>query len=135
MTRINCIPVEELTREHLIAEYREIPRVVPLAHKAWLRGENPEAMPGYYVLGNGHVRFFYARLGYIRQRFFKLVNEMERRGYTCNFNDVPQEYFEMPTAWRKDWTPTHMAMDLNRKRIEKRLEESRKKSQKAQETA
>ena len=34
MTRINCIPVEELSTPHLIAEYRELPRVFALAHNA-----------------------------------------------------------------------------------------------------
>ena len=27
MTRINCVPVEELTDKHLGAEYRELPRL------------------------------------------------------------------------------------------------------------
>lgn len=31
MTRINRIPVEELSRQHLVAEYRELPRVFALA--------------------------------------------------------------------------------------------------------
>ena len=32
MTRINLIPVKELSDQHLIAEYREIPRVIKQEH-------------------------------------------------------------------------------------------------------
>lgn len=37
MTRVNVIPVEELHDKHLIAEYREIPRIVNLVRKNWKR--------------------------------------------------------------------------------------------------
>jgi len=33
MTRINVIPVEELTTKHLVAEYRENPRAFALARR------------------------------------------------------------------------------------------------------
>jgi len=60
MTRINCIPVEELHNKHLLVEYRELPRVFTLAHNAIEKGrwESPAA----YVLGAGHVKFFYNKL-------------------------------------------------------------------------
>jgi hypothetical protein len=38
MTRINCIPVEEPSAPHLVAEYRALPRVFALARKAAARG-------------------------------------------------------------------------------------------------
>jgi deoxyribonuclease (pyrimidine dimer) len=41
MTRINVVPPRELTRQHLIAEYRELPRVFGLVKKAAARGERP----------------------------------------------------------------------------------------------
>ena len=34
MTRINVVPVQELQREHLVAEYKEIVRVFALARAA-----------------------------------------------------------------------------------------------------
>jgi len=33
MTRINCIPVTELHNKHLVAEYRELPRIFKLARR------------------------------------------------------------------------------------------------------
>lgn len=43
MTRINCVPVEELSGPHLVAEYRELPRVFALAEKAAAPSRSPPA--------------------------------------------------------------------------------------------
>jgi deoxyribonuclease (pyrimidine dimer) len=61
MTRVNVIPVQELTKQHLVAEYREIMRV-PGALKKSLQRKKPfcnSEIPENYVLGKGHVKFFY----------------------------------------------------------------------------
>lgn len=78
MTRINCVPVRELSGPHLVAEYRELPRVFALASKAAIRGDLMQ--PAAYTLGKGHLLFFYTRLGYLVRRHTELVQEMKRRG-------------------------------------------------------
>lgn len=113
MTRINCVPPSELSREHLIAEYRELPRVFKLAESAAKRG-NFKPM-SEYVLGSGHVKFFYTRLGYCVQRFRLLVGEMLIRGYNPNHLDVPK--FEVPESWMGQWQPSENALKINRQRI------------------
>lgn len=122
MTRINCIPVRELTRQHLVAEYRELPRIFKQAQAAFDRGEQPDDQrnPQQYVLGTGHVRFFYPRLGFLRQRHAQLVAEMARRSYTANL-DCSSAGLNLPAAWQRNWTPTPNAMALNRARIQLRL--------------
>lgn len=117
MTRINCVPPQELHQKHLVAEYRELPRVFALAHAAMLRGEVPTdpRNPKDYVLGSGHVRFFYPRLGYLRRRFAALVAEMKSRGYAPKHLDVPK--VELPNEWLTDWEPDAKALKLNRERI------------------
>lgn len=119
MTRINCIPVGELTNKHLVAEYRELPRVFKLA-----RMPKPnEQFPQHYTLGTGHVKFFYDKLHYCYERQHQLYNEMKRRGYK------PKHYPEMlllehghqkVKLWG-DWKPTPQAMMINRQRIKERL--------------
>ena len=122
MTRINCVPPEELTRQHLLAEYRELPRVFGQAAKAAGRGEQPDdpRNPTVYTLGRGHVRFFYGRLRYLAVRHDQLRLEMRRRGYKTN---LPRMWgtVDLPTAWWQDWTPTEADMALNRARIAERL--------------
>jgi len=129
MTRINCIPVEELSRQHLVAEYRELPRVFALARKAALRGFKAEDGPEEYTLGKGHVLFFYTRLRYLALRQQQLVDEMLRRGYQPNFTDsLFENYADIPAYMWQDWTPTESALRLNRQRIAERLAQQEKPS-------
>lgn len=119
MTRINCVPVQELTNKHLLAEYRELPRVFGLAQRAYQRGEDPATFPQEYLLGKGHVRFFYARLEWLTRRWTHIYMEMRGRRYQPMFNSVPQVH--LPTTWWQDWEPTAQALFINRQRIAARL--------------
>lgn len=123
MTRINCIPPSELTGPHLVAEYRELPRIFALVRAAIIRGERPDESrnPSEYRLGPGHVRFFYPRLGYLARRQAELVAEMLARGYAPNFTDTAHLLDGIPIAWCADWQPDVRAMMLNRARIAERL--------------
>lgn len=120
MTRINCIPVEELSTPHLVAEYRELPRVFSLAQRAWERGRYSQ--PDAYTLGKGHILFFYTRLGFLAKRHAQLINEMKRRGYKPAYSPITRDsYPAIPDALWGDWQPTLDAMRLNRQRIADRL--------------
>ena len=114
MTRINCVPPEELSRQHLLAEYRELPRVFKLAEKAFLSGK-PLKAPDQYTLGVGHVKFFYKRLRYCKNRFHALCGEMIRRKYKPQYADVPEVMLDKD--WWQDWVPDSAAIELNRQRI------------------
>lgn len=119
MTRINCVDVAELSGQHLVAEYRELPRVFNLARNACKKGPLPHLEQ--YVLGPGHVRFFYTRVGYLRRRHHELINEMRRRGYRPQFDGIRREAFpEIPDEYWADWIPTKEAIRLNRERIAQR---------------
>jgi hypothetical protein len=122
MTRINCVPPAELTAKHLVAEYRELPRVFRLVRLAIGRGERPDdpRNPAAYTLGRGHIRFFYGRLGYLARRQQALVAEMQRRGYRPSFIETEQLTAGLPPEWCGDWEPTPEALALNRGRIAER---------------
>lgn len=57
MTRINIVPPEELTDQHLMREYQELPRILGLVRKALAKGKTPAdfnlTLPliTYWVLG------------------------------------------------------------------------------------
>ena len=120
MTRINVVDPSLLSDKHLGAEYRELPRVFGLVAQAVARGESPDdpRNPREYVLGTGHVRFFYPRLEYVARRFHALVLECERRGRKIQFSGVPPH--EIPIEWWGDYAPTPEAVKLNLERIELR---------------
>ena len=119
MTRINCVPVEELSGPHLVAEYRELPRVFALALRASQRKDFTQ--PPAYTLGKGHLLFFYTRLGYLVKRHAQLIEEMKRRGYKPGFPGMdPSQYPDIPSSWWADWQPTEEAIAMNRQRIRER---------------
>lgn len=127
MTRINCIPPSELTGPHLVAEYRELPRVFALVRAAIARGERPDDQrnPSSYRLGAGHVRFFYPRLGYLARRQAQLVAEMRTRGYRPQFVATEALTEGFPLTWCLDWEPDAEAIALNRSRIAERMPKAR----------
>lgn len=118
MTRVNCVPVGELSTKHLVAEYREIGRIYALAVSAYNRGEKPEKHGDRYTLGKGHVRFFYSRLGYVVARHRQLIQEMIERGYNPTYRIVVPP--DLPDSWARDWVPDEEAMAINRARIKER---------------
>ena len=124
MTRINLVEPETLCREHLIAEYHELPRIFGLVKKAIERGETPndKRNPSTYRLGKGHVRFFYPRLGFLVDRQNKLVNECKKRGYNINFGGTETLTKGIPKIWFGNYKPTKEALAENKARIDERLE-------------
>jgi hypothetical protein len=117
VTRINCVPAGELSDRHLVAEYRELPRVFGLVRAAVARGERPKPVDGYR-LGEGHVRSFYARLSYLVARHAELVAEMRRRGFKVNF-PAPDSR-GIASEWFGAWAPSEIDLRINRARIKER---------------
>ncbi len=122
MTRINVVPVKELCDKHLLAEYRELPRVFKLARVCY-------DAPSAYTLGSGHVKFFYNKLKWLDVRFAQLVLEMRKRGFNPRYETVPYTGRET-SALYKDWTVTPEALTINRARIEARKSEFKRKEKK-----
>lgn len=124
MTRINVVPVESLTREHLVAEYRELPRVFALAHKASMSSKPwSHKQPKQYCLSTGHVLFFYDKLGYLADRHKQLTLEMLSRGYKPSFTGCLREEWEgrIPKGYWRGYEPDIVALAINAERIAKRL--------------
>ena len=129
MTRINVVPPEELVREHLIAEYRELPRVFTAVQAAQKRGLTPATVgiPSAYVLGTGHMKFFYDKCQFLLRRQQALIREIRSRGFNAN-HGYPNDLLNgLEPHWLNDWEPTEMALYLNRLRIRERLEAKDKK--------
>lgn len=127
MTRINTVPVQELTNQHLLAEYKEIVRPFSLVRNAQAKGVNKYNLhskykvPSEYTLGTGHVLFFYNKLSYLLKRYNALQQELIVRGY--NINPVADKDLSdgIRNEWFGDYEPTQDALTINRERIAKRL--------------
>jgi deoxyribonuclease (pyrimidine dimer) len=122
MTRINVVPPKELHTKHLVAEYREITRLPTNLRTALNRkGKvfNMTEIPSEYVLGKGHVKFFFDKMLFLKKRFESLVDEMLQRGYNPTYRD--SSIFETEEQFMNDYTPTDEAIKINRERIQDRL--------------
>jgi deoxyribonuclease (pyrimidine dimer) len=120
MTRINVVPPKELSGPHLVAEYRELPRIFNLVRTRIQKGHTPSncKIPPNYRLGFGHVLFFYNKLEFLRKRQISLINEMLNRGYSPSFG--PPDISDVSQEWKNDYVPTEEAIEINKARIKER---------------
>lgn len=124
MTRVNCVPVEQLSREHLVAEYRELPRIFGMVRGMIERGVTDPKLadiPSSYRMGTGHMKFFTDKLGWCVQRQKLLVMEMQRRGYKPEFTDPERLLDGIPEAFHGSWSPTSKDLEISWARIRERL--------------
>ena len=75
MTRINTVPVTELVNLHLMAEFRELPRIFTDVRKRMAKGQQPSDInqPSEYKLGTGHCMFFMDKCGYLLNRLQSVI--------------------------------------------------------------
>jgi deoxyribonuclease (pyrimidine dimer) len=125
MTRINLIPPKELMDQHLLAEWREI-KMIPASLRRSLRTKSIidvlRSIPDNYVLGTGHVKYFFDKHTYLRNRYIELTNELISRNFklyhTGDFLDFCQN---LPSEFFNDYTPTSEDYVLIRKRIKEKI--------------
>jgi len=110
MTRINCLPVEELSDQHLFAEYRELPRVRHL--------EPRHSDIKEYKLGDGHVKFFLDKGLWLQHRHEELKNELDARGIQTS---IPVLSLSWDSEFMLDWIPTEKDIEINIERILERI--------------
>jgi deoxyribonuclease (pyrimidine dimer) len=122
MTRINLVPVKELCGKHLVAEYRELPRVFKAAKKWFDKGGNPDLIPAKYKMGEGHVKFFYNKLLFCTIRHEHLFDEMVRRGYKPQYV-ATSLLKQFPATLYGDWVPSESETEISRTRISERIRE------------
>lgn len=79
MTRVNLIDPKILTDQHLNAERVELTMAFSSARRS-LHSRNGLRVGDKFTLNSGHVIFFHNKIGYLKDRFFKLSNEMISRG-------------------------------------------------------
>lgn len=116
MTRINVVPVKELCDQHLLAEHRELTRIP----NAVARGKfSLVGQPEDYKLGEGHVRFFFDKLAFLKRRYAELHAECLARRFNVSYI-WPEDLTTDPNLWR-DYTPTEQALEANRQRIAIRM--------------
>lgn len=110
------MPPAELCDQHLLAEHRELTRIPNAVAKGKF---NLKGQPDDYKLGEGHVRFFFNKLTFLKKRYDALYQECLARGFNVQYfwaENLPDE----PSLWL-DYEPTETALAMNRERIALRM--------------
>ena len=123
MTRINIVPVEELTDQHLMAEYREIFMIgsalqISLKSKDW----DPKRIPKKFTLNTGHVMFFYNKGKYLYNRYEQIKEELTKRNFKLDKTRL-FKVSQFPTEYYNDWKPGDRDYTILRERIEERIKQ------------
>ncbi len=123
MTRINSIPVEHLTNEWLLAEFRELLRIPNkiIAGKTKLCLKR---IPLSYRMGTGHELFFHNKLKWLHARHDQLRLECIKRKININL-EYKFDYESLPLVAKmffyNDWTPSHDDQRINLDRLQERF--------------
>ena len=123
MTRINLVNPQELSDQHLVAEYREIFMVGSALQRSMKSARwefNKQKLPKKFTLNKGHVRFFYNKGKYLHNRYIKLIKEMKNRGMKPD----PKRLFkkeQWPDELYNDWEPNEEDIAVIRCRINQKI--------------
>lgn len=141
MTRINLIDPSVLTDKHLMAEYRELPRVFTAVNKlvfhrkenerlgdGWRKFMESDQISSSYCLGKGHVKFFYNKLPWLIERYRTIYYELRiKRQFNLDkelsnhiLNDAKFLLNSIRLDMIEDWLPSLEEIYLNMARICKR---------------
>ena len=117
MTRVNLVAPQQLTDQHLFAEYREITRLFVQVKNALDKYPAKTVLakiPPTYRLGTGHVLFFYDKLAFIEKRYFLLKDEVLARGFNITPKDDIVDFRQVINArFYQDYTPNMDAVHLS----------------------
>lgn len=118
MTRINVgIPPQELCDQHLLAEYRELPRMVAFAQARAARYHGTGPVPPV-TLGTGHMTSLLPAGAYLASRHQQIREEMHRRQMTVEFSQCP---FADRYPFMGDLEVSQETVQALRQRIQSRL--------------
>jgi len=125
MTRINLVEPHQLTDKHLMAEYRELPRIFTAVLKLQAQSKTPADVdiPENYVLGTGHMKFFYNKIAWLRARYSNLFHELKARGFNLDddlYINVHKSAASIDPMWTLWFEPRPEDIYLNMIRLCKR---------------
>lgn len=119
MTRINLTPVSELADQHLMAEYRELPRVFGAVRDRLAKRHKFDDIPSDFRLGSGHVKFFYDKIGFLFLRQHDIIKECQKRGIKITNTHV--DVADIPLRFMNDFVPSETDLALSQARLDEKI--------------
>lgn len=124
MTRINTVHPSHLTDQWLIAEWRELPRIVNELEKHPQRFDIKK-IPPQYTLNKGHVTFFRDKLLFLAKRHRELRRELRKRNIKHDKKIKVELHYLKPHLKMfacKDWEPTQPDHSILIERLQERFD-------------
>lgn len=119
MTRINLTLVSELADQHLMAEYRELPRIFGAVRERIAKGQGFKDIPKDFRLGAGHVKFFYDKIGFLYLRQQEIIEELLERGFKIQNTHV--NVADIQLCLMNDFTPSEADIALSQARLDEKI--------------
>lgn len=117
MTRINVgVDPSELNTKMLIAEHREIKRIPNVIKSGRF---NMIGQPKEFTLGTGHVKFFYNKIGFLKERYIRIHEECIKRCF--DVTNFINSFENIPSNLMGSYNPTQKDRELILNRISERL--------------
>lgn len=127
MTRINLVDPKILMDQHLFAEFREIkmvPKALNRSLKTKTSSEIFRSIPSEFTLNSGHVKFFFDKGKYLRNRYEQIKDELRHRGVWFDEDSAfDPDGFMLKSEWNNDYLPDDKAFDIIKERITTRIKE------------
>lgn len=126
MTRINLIDVSIMTDQHLLAEYRELPRIVNDWKKRYGDSKFYKAIPNKFCLGQGHVKFFRNKIKFLIQQYRLIVDELLKRNFSIKQTSiVDNEVAHLLTIDINQitWKPSVEDITISQQRITEKIKQ------------
>ena len=124
MTRINTVHPSHLTDQWLLAEWRELPRIVNELEKHPQRFDIKK-IPPQYTLNKGHVTFFRDKLMFLAKRHRELKRELRKRNIKHDKRIKVELHYLRPHLKMfacNDWEPTQMDHSILIERLQERFD-------------
>ncbi|MDD2907559.1 MAG: pyrimidine dimer DNA glycosylase/endonuclease V [Candidatus Gracilibacteria bacterium] len=112
MTRVNLVNPKDLYDQHLLSEHREIKRIPNVIKSGKYVYKD---IPSKYILGKGHVKFFYDKLKFLHNRYVSLYKECLNRSFKVE--NYEESFFNLPAELYNDYEPKSEDIELNKKRL------------------
>ena len=125
MTRINCVHPSMLSDQHLLASWKEYPRIITAVEKLIEKGKTTDDVdiPEKYTFGAGHCKFFYDKLLWLGDMICDVADEMKRRDFNINediMDEITWRLSKFSEEWCGGWWPTPDDIYLNMARLVER---------------
>lgn len=129
MTRINLIDVSIMTDQHLLAEYRELPRIVNDWKKRYSDIKFYKAIPNKFCLGQGHVKFFRNKIQFLIQRYGLIVGELLKRNFAVKQTSIVDNEISHLLSIDVNqitWKPSNEDIEISQQRITEKIKQKPK---------